>query len=95
MMRGYVVYRVVNAKGGKEAIGSLLERRSSERGISLLKLLAEAEKIFGDHDPVGSSDAMAIVLAPPSNAEFADWMAIGGGIVTIVSRRSGPGEEHA
>jgi len=36
-----------------------------------------------------------IVLGPPSNAEFGGRMAIGGGIVNIVSGRPGPSEEHA
>lgn len=94
-MRGYTVYRVDNAKGRKESIGSLLERRSSERGINLLKLLVEATRIFGNHDPVSSSEAIAIVPGPPSNAEFGDRWAIGDGIVTIISKRPGPGEEHA
>ena len=95
MMRGYTVYRVDNANGRKEAIGSLLERRSGERGIDLLKLLVEAKRIFGVHDPVSSSESIAIVLGPPGNAEFGERMAVGDGIVTIVSKRSGRGEEHA
>ena len=94
-MRGCTVYRVDNAKGRKEAIGSLLERKSSEHGTNLLKLLVEANRTFGDHDPVSSSEAIAIVLGPPSNTGFSDRLAIGGGIVTIVSMRPGPGEEHA
>ena len=86
-MRGYTVYRVDNANGRKEAIGSLLERRSGERGIDLLKLLVEAKRIFGVHDPVSSSGSIAIVPGPPGNAEFGDRMAVGGGIGTIVPRR--------
>ena len=72
MMRGCAVYRVDNAKGRKEAIGSLLERRASGRGTNLLKLLVEAKRIFGDHDPVSSSEATTIVLAPPSNTRRPD-----------------------
>lgn len=65
-MRGYTVYRVDYVTGKKEAIGSILERRSGDRGVerTLLALLVEARRLFGR----GPADAFRIVLDSPRDS---------------------------
>lgn len=65
-MRGYTVYRVDYVTGKKEAIGSILERRSGDRGVerNLLALLVEARRLFGR----GPADAFRIVLDSPRDS---------------------------
>lgn len=82
MKRGYTVYRVDYARGKKEAIGCILERRKSERGENLLSLLVESRRLFG-REP---SDAMNIVLDSPKNAHEIREAGFAWGIVSITSR---------
>ena len=65
-MRGYTVYRVDYVTGKKEAIGSILERRSGDgRGKKKqLALLRGARRLFGR----GPADAFRIVLDSPRDS---------------------------
>ncbi|HSM00102.1 MAG TPA: hypothetical protein VK944_08265 [Candidatus Limnocylindria bacterium] len=66
MRKGYTVYRVDYVTGKKEAIGSILERRSGNRGVerTLLALLVEARSLFGRT----LEDAFCIVLDSPRDS---------------------------
>ncbi len=80
MKREFTVYRMDYARGKKEPIGCILERRGSERGNNLLDLLKKARKLFGH----GPSDAFHIVIDSPKNSRKIIAPDIVGGIASIV-----------